>query len=243
MCGKWHRLCHCNDRYHTQKNHYFCLKDHGNFAISGMYSVCFGFYNLETVWFRHHGSPNESSNIIKDHRISSTSFLNGPTTANGMSSKNEVSPHKASTFIQDDEILMKPTPKMNSKTSQIDITNHSDNKSEFYDHTSSEEKSSTSSIKSQTTMSPQAQDSVIPNEGTSIGGIVIVSILSIILSSSIFASNLLVMIPFNRCTRIRTPSNFLLLVLSISDLVIGIVVIPLVTITTILRYVILLARG
>ena len=180
-------------------------------------------------------NPNESSNVKKEHRITSISYLNGPTTENGMSSKSEFSQHKASTLIQDDKILIKPTRKINSKTSKIDIINQNNSESGFHGLTSSEEKASTSSLKSHTTLSPHQQNSVIPNEETSIGGIVIVSILSIILSSSIFASNLLVMIPFNRCTRIRTPSNFLLLVLSISDLVIGIVVIPLVTITTILR--------
>ena len=181
-------------------------------------------------------NTKESSNVIKDHRIDSTSFLNGPTTANGMSSKDELLSNKTSTLIQDDKILIKPTQKMNNNTGPIDIMNRSHNKSEFHDHTSSEEKASTSNLNSHNTLTPRPQNSVTPSEETSIGGIVIVSIVSIILSSSIFASNLLVMIPFNRCTRIRTPSNFLLLVLSISDLVIGIVVIPLVTITTILRY-------
>ena len=74
-------------------------------------------------------------------------------------------------------------------------------------------------------------------EGLNVGEIAAVSIISIILSSSIFASNLLVIIPFSRCTRIRTPSNYLLLTLSISDFIIGLIVIPLVTFTTILRYV------
>ena len=80
---------------------------------------------------------------------------------------------------------------------------------------------------------------MIANEEEELGvaEIVVVSSISIILSSSIFASNLLVILPFIRCTRIRTPSNYLLLTLSISDFIIGLVVIPVVTLTTILRFV------
>ena len=73
-------------------------------------------------------------------------------------------------------------------------------------------------------------------EALNVGGIALVSITSIIISASIFASNLLVIIPFTRCTRIRTPSNYLLFTLSLSDILVGLVVIPIVTFTTILRY-------
>jgi hypothetical protein len=83
----------------------------------------------------------------------------------------------------------------------------------------------------------EEQKTEASENGISVAEIVVISIISIILSSSIFASNLLVMIPFSRCTRIRTPSNYLLLTLSICDFIIGIIVIPAVTITTILRYV------
>ena len=77
-------------------------------------------------------------------------------------------------------------------------------------------------------------------EALNVGGIALVSITSIIISASIFASNLLVIIPFTRCTRIRTPSNYLLFTLSLSDIFVGLVVIPIVTFTTILRYEILI---
>ena len=84
---------------------------------------------------------------------------------------------------------------------------------------------------------PSEEQKTEPGEnGITVAEIVVISIISVILSSSIFASNLLVMIPFSRCTRIRTPSNYLLLTLSISDFIIGIIVIPVVTTTTILRY-------
>ena len=76
-------------------------------------------------------------------------------------------------------------------------------------------------------------------EALNVGGIALVSITSIIISASIFASNLLVIIPFTRCSRIRTPSNYLLFTLSLSDILVGLVVIPIVTFTTILRYEIL----
>ena len=74
-------------------------------------------------------------------------------------------------------------------------------------------------------------------QGSSLTGIVVVSMIAIIISASIFASNLLVIIPFVRCTRIRTPSNYLLFTLSISDFITGLIVIPIVTLTTILRYI------
>ena len=181
--------------------------------------------------------PSASSNIIKDDVTSSTFSINGPTTLDGLSSKNEFSSNKFSTKCGDDVIIVKPNQKANSKIHQNDEMNRHDNESGFQVDTWPEEMKSSSNLDFPVTRSPDPQGTEIPNEESNISGIVVVSIISIILSSSIFASNLLVMIPFNRCTRIRTtPSNFLLLVLSISDFIVGIVVIPLVTITTILRY-------
>ena len=97
--------------------------------------------------------------------------------------------------------------------------------------------STTASSSSVTAENVETEDG---KEALNVAGIALVSITSIIISASIFASNLLVIIPFTRCSRIRTPSNYLLFTLSLSDILVGLVVIPIVTFTTILRYEILI---
>ena len=137
---------------------------------------------------------------------------------------------------KEDEIIFATTKKENRKTNYQDVIDDNGTKVNSKAHIIPEDELTSSYTNPHIMPTPNPNESDVSRSETNMSGIVIVSVISIILSSSIFVSNLLVIIPFSRCTRVRsTPSNFLLLVLSVSDLLIGIVVIPLVTITTILR--------
>ena len=195
--------------------------------------------NNDNANIEHTSNDNNSGNnltVLSEDRKSSPASLHGSTSLHNKGSKNIDLHGSTSTQINSDTIKDANTLQTESKTRQ---PIPKDTKSDLVSPTEPEDVLIPSYQDSHLnpTLDPKTPD--MPEEGPNIGGIVVVSIVSIVLSSSIFASNLLVMIPFSRCTRIRTPSNFLLLILSLSDFIVGIFVIPLVTITTVLRYLIL----
>ena len=187
--------------------------------------------NSDSDKINHNNSSDSDHHITPsvEHQLSSSSTSEGTNVVHEMVTKNiQTEQHVADindSYTITDSMARNSTPKY--------VKEHRKHSTKSREQIDVDEKTNpTQSHK----LSREEQKTKPGENGITVAEIVVISIISVILSSSIFASNLLVMIPFSRCTRIRTPSNYLLLTLSISDFIIGIIVIPVVTITTILRY-------
>ena len=189
--------------------------------------------NSDSDKINHNKSSDSDHHITPsvEHHLSSSSTLYGTNVAHEMVTKNiQTEEHVADingSYTITDSMARNSTQKYVKEQRKDSSTSKSREPIDVDEKTNP----------TQSHKLPREEQKTKPGEnGITVAEIVVISIISVILSSSIFASNLLVMIPFSRCTRIRTPSNYLLLTLSISDFIIGIIVIPVVTITTILRY-------